>query len=295
MRSSKFTLITGASQGFGRALSLECAKRGNNLVLVALPGSGLEKLKAYIEMLYGVSCIAIACDLSEPENCIKLYDTVRARKIRVNFLINNAGVLSKGLFEDLSRDFLLKQLGVNIQAPTLLSKLFLEDLKNNKPSRILNVGSLASYFFLPKKQVYGASKAYIFSYSKSLRKELRPHGIQVSVVCPGGMNTNAALTYRNLTAHWYSKISIMNPDQVARITMDAVERNTDIIIPGRANKCYLLLNRIIPKALREIITSNAILKIREEAKFHPTPENQGTPASCELNDTSKLNPYLYKL
>ena len=253
-----YTLITGASTGFGRALTLECAQRSMNMVLVALPNSGLPNLCAFLRTHYKIDVLCFEIDLSTEDNCLELYRRIKNSGCTIKYLINNAGVLSSGLFEDLSKDYFLKQIEVNITAPTLLTKLFLDDLKVVAPSGILNVCSMASFFYLPKKQVYGGTKAYLLSFSKSLRKELKRHGISVSIVCPGGMNTTSKICLQNRKLGSIARQSILDPEDAARITMQHFLKSKEVIIPGQLNKVFKTLDALLPEFIKNKLTSNAI-------------------------------------
>ena len=264
MKTNYFTLITGASQGFGKAMAIECAKRDMNLVLVSLPNTGLNELADVLENIYKVSVFSIELDLSTSENCVSLFELVKKEKISIRYFINNAGVLSKGLFKDLDTKYILCQISLNVCTPTLLIKLFLNDLKENAPSGILNVGSMASFFYLPKKQVYGGTKAYLLSFSRSLRRELQRDNISVSIVCPGGMNTTAALTYQNRTGSWGSRMSIMDPEDAAILAIDGMLRGKEVIVPGILNRFFMFLNSILPKPVKDKITAVEINKFKTE-------------------------------
>ena len=167
-------------------------------------------------------------------------------------------MLSNGLFEDMRKDYFLSQINVNVVTPTLLTKLFMDDFKKNSPSGILNVSSMASFFHLPKKQVYGGTKAYLLSFSKSLRKELKRYGISVSIVCPGGMNTTSKLCLQNRRLSGISRQSILDPEQAAKITLNDFNRGKEVIIPGRINKVFMFLDSILPSAIKNRLTANAI-------------------------------------
>lgn len=253
-----YTLITGASQGFGRSLTLECAKKSMNLVLVALPNSGLEELSDFLISHYNIQVMFFEMDLSTEANCIKLYNEIKSKGASIKYLINNAGMLSNGLFEDMNKDYFLSQINVNVVTPTLLTKLFMNDFKENSPSGILNVSSMASFFHLPKKQVYGGTKAYLLSFSKSLRKELKQHGISVSIVCPGGMNTTTKLCLQNRRLKGISKQSILDPEQAAKITLNNFNKGKEVIIPGKINKIFMFLDSILPAGIKNKLTANAI-------------------------------------
>ena len=92
MCSKAYTLITGASEGFGKSLALECASRKMNLILVALPGPELYNLADFIKRNYGVVVIPFEKDLSVEENCLQLFNEIEALQVPVNMLINNAGI-----------------------------------------------------------------------------------------------------------------------------------------------------------------------------------------------------------
>src|SRR3954470_705710 len=185
MIHKNYSLITGASQGFGKALAIECARRQWNLILVALPGEGLAEFAESLRADYKIDAIIIERDLCEDNACREVFKQVNALDLHVNMLINNAGIGSTDFFDDGAIGHYEKQIRLNVLATTVMTSLFLPMLKKNSPSYILNVGSLASFFSLAKKQVYGATKSYICYFSKSLRRELMHENVFVSVVCPG--------------------------------------------------------------------------------------------------------------
>jgi short-subunit dehydrogenase len=258
MRTKNFALITGASEGFGKALALECAARHINLVLVALPGSGLSSLCCYIERNFGVTTYHLEHDLSKKEECDNLFNEIRRLRIPINILINNAGIGGTHYFDERDTEFYYKQIELNVVSPTLLTHLFLQDLLRHSPAYILNVSSLASFFYLPKKQVYGATKSYLVAFSKSLRRELKGKGISVSVICPGGMNTNPQMVFQNLNTHGLSRWSIMNPEEVAIIAIDGMLKKKELIIPGFWNKLFMLFDKLLPKCYKEMLTDKSM-------------------------------------
>ena len=253
MFNKNYCLITGASEGFGKALAFECASRKMNLILVALPGPELYYLANFIKRNYGVDAIAIEKDLTCEENCKAVYQFVHEQKLPVNMLINNAGLGGTMLFSEGSFSFYQKQIKLNIIATTLFTHLFLDMLKAKGPSYILNVGSLSSYFYLNKKQVYGATKSFIYSFSKSLRRELKNDGISVSVICPGSMNTNISVTCLLKTSSRISRLSVMNPEDVAPIAIKGLLNRKEVIIPGRMNKFFLFINKLLPDLIKNLI------------------------------------------
>lgn len=261
MKTHKYTLITGASTGFGKALALDFAKRGHNLVLVSLPCKELKFLADFIRRNYAVRVFSFEKDLSEENNCIQLYNEIKNAGIAVNILVNNAGMGGTNYFEEKGIAFYQKLLLVNIMAPTFIIHLFLNDLKQNSPSYILNVSSLAGFFCVPKKQVYGGSKSYLLSFSGSLGYELKKHNISISVVCPGAMNTTPQITLQNKKASHLLKWSVMNPEDVAGIAIKKMFAQKKIIVPGFWNNVIKLLDSILPQKIKQRLINVQLKKM----------------------------------
>ena len=266
--NNNYSLITGASEGFGKALAIECASRKMNLVLVALPGPELHYLASFIKRNFSVDVIAIEMDLCTAENCMALFNKMGTLNIKINMLINNAGLGSTMLFSEGSIQLYQKQIQLNIMATTLVTRLFVDTLKKNSPAHILNVGSLSSFFFLAKKQVYGGTKSYIYFFSKSLRRELSSEGIKVSVICPGGMNTNTSVTMLNRSGNWLARLSVMDPESVAPIAINGMLKGKEVIIPGIVNKLFLVLNNLIPPFLKIMITNRQMRTLNSSRPEH---------------------------
>jgi len=262
MHTEKYTLITGASDGFGKALALQCASLKMNVILVALPGPELYHLASFIQNNYEVKAVFFEKDLSEEKYCHELFHEIKLQGLLVNILINNAGMGNTNFFEDRESVFYEKQIRLNVMAPTILSRLFLDDLKQTAPSNILNISSLAGFFYLPKKQVYGATKSYLVAFSKSLRRELEKDNISVSVVCPAGMNTNIQVSLLNRTGNWLTRISIKNPEEIAPMVIKNMQKGKEMIIPGIMSHFFLLLDKFLPAIIKRIITSKGIQKLR---------------------------------
>lgn len=249
---NNYALITGASEGLGKFLAIECARRKMGLVLVALPGSELKHLQKYIIRTHGVDVLCIETDLSCESNCYQLYQQVTSENISISVLINNAGMGGTFPFDEKDAPYYSKVISLNVIAPTILCRLFLPHLKNNVPSFIMNVSSLAGIFHLPNKQVYGGTKSYLLAFSKSLSKELKGENVFVSVLCPGGMNTRWQLTMENrMMGTWLSRQSVMEPCEVAAIGIQQMFCKKEIIVTGFWNRCFLFWNELFPKRIKD--------------------------------------------
>ncbi|MDX2048059.1 MAG: SDR family NAD(P)-dependent oxidoreductase [Chitinophagaceae bacterium] len=250
MNKRQTALVTGSGQGIGYALAKACAMRDIDVLLVSLPGEDLQARAAALKQEHNITAHYFETDLSQPENCQALYEYVINNNIPVNILINNAGIGSSGPFEDFSTQFYSKQVALNVAAPVLLTRLFIPLLKQQPQSYILYTGSLGGFFNMPNKEVYGASKAFILSFSKALRNRWEGSNISISVVCPGPVDSNARLLEIHKNLKGIAKKSVMTPDEVAAIAIPAMLAGKKVIIPGNINKLFLFLNRLVPQAIQ---------------------------------------------
>ncbi|HEX6170947.1 MAG TPA: SDR family NAD(P)-dependent oxidoreductase, partial [Chitinophagaceae bacterium] len=207
-----------------------------------------------------VTAYCLEHDLSKKEECYDLFNEITRLQIPINILINNAGIGGTHYFDERDTEFYYKQIELNVVSPTILTHLFIQNLSPQSTAWILNVSSLASFFYLPKKQVYGGTKSYLVAFSRSLRRELKSRGISVSVICPGGMNTNPQTVFQNLNIHGLGRWSIMNPEDVAKIAIDGMLQNKEVIIPGFWNKMFMLFDKLLPKWYKEMLTEGSMKK-----------------------------------
>ena len=258
-----FTLITGAGAGIGKALAIECASRKMNVLLVALPDSELETTASEIRSAYKVECYSLGIDLSKPESFCNVYKWVKENNFNINILINNVGIGSKGNFEHTETIFYERQLQLNVHAATMLTRLLLDELKANAPSHIMNTSSMGGFYMIPGKTVYSASKAYVYFFSRSLRLELKPHNVIVSVLCPGGTDSNEKTIAINKELKGIAKQSILMPEHVAKEAIDKMLKGKARIIPGFINKISYHLSRLVPEFIQQIIISNAFKHVEQ--------------------------------
>jgi short-subunit dehydrogenase len=141
--------------------------------------------------------------------------------------------------------------------------LFIDQLKANAPSHILNLGSMGGFFMIPGKTVYAASKAYVYYFSRSLRLELKQHNIIVSVLCPGGTDSNHKTIAINKELKGLAKWSILQPDDVAREAIEKMLKGRSLIIPGLLNKLSYHISRITPDFIKAAVVSNAFKHVKK--------------------------------
>jgi short-subunit dehydrogenase len=236
----KLVAITGASSGIGRALALEFAARGFDLLLVGRDRDALEAVEAECRD-YGAMTGISTTDLADG----KAVDKLAASFKNVDILVNNAGFGVKGDFAETDLDDELKMLDVQITAMLKLTKAVLPGMIARKTGRILNIASVYSFSPVPKQSVYSACKAFLLSFSSALREEVKDKGITVTVVCPGITQTE----FRTRAGIADKKNSGMTAEAVARISVEATLRGKHIVVPGTQNRFFVFLARHLPQSL----------------------------------------------
>ena len=246
-------LVTGASEGLGKAFAFELAQRRINLVLVSLPDSGLPELANFIRLNFNVNVTCFETDLTKTGKCTDIFTALNIRNIVIDILVNNAGLGNWSWFHEKNTDFYKTQIDLNITSTVLLTHLFLNQVNKGKKAYILNVGSLGGHFIVPKKQVYGATKSFISYFTRCLQLEQAGSDVHISLLSPGGINTKPELLVLNQSLKGVSKATIMEPAEVAQTAIDGLFKGKKEIIPGRVNRLLVTVNRFLPVFLREMI------------------------------------------
>jgi uncharacterized protein len=248
MAQEFYTLITGASKGIGKALSNEMASRGHNLILISLPGEGLETLCSGLVSRFNILVRFFEIDLSTQEGPETLFRTVETCGLKVNILINNAGTGIEGPLECYKQEEIDTIIFLNIRALTLLTFYFTPALKKT-PSYVLNISSLGCYIPAAYKSVYLASKSYIYFFTRALESEYKGSGIKTCVFLPGPVSTNEKVLKRVAGAGWMAKRSIIEPEEVASMGIKAMFGGKKALIPGRFNRVIFSFGQILPEGL----------------------------------------------
>ena len=251
-------IVTGASEGLGKAFAVELARRKINLLLVSLPDSGLNHLAAYLQKNFEVRVDFLEKDLTVTESYAEIFDHLKQQNLTAHILINNAGLGNWDWFADKSTGFYKKQIELNVTTPVLLTRLFLDQVDKTTTSYILNVGSLGGLFVVPKKQVYGASKSFIRYFTKCMQLELHGTNVKMSLLSPGGINTRPEIMMMNQKLKGIAKATIFEAEDVACIAIDGLFKGKKEIIPGAANKLLVFLNGILPGFVKDAIIKSKL-------------------------------------
>ncbi len=242
INKNQFAVITGASQGLGKAFAKELAKRGFNVVLVSLPRQNLSQLSASISQEYKVQSYYYETDFSANGNIRALANWLN-ENFNISILINNAGIGGTKPFDQAHVDYIDTILQVNVKAPALLIHQLLPNLKRQPQSYVLNVSSIAAFSPVGYKTVYPASKAFLHSFSRGLYAELKNTNVFVSVINPGAMATNQEITSRIEKQGVFGKLTLLQPDSVAHYSLNRLFRRDTVIM---VNPLTWLLSVLLP-------------------------------------------------
>jgi short-subunit dehydrogenase len=243
-------LITGASSGIGKALAHQFAGKGFNIVAVASKNARLDLAAAELRAQHNVEVTEITRDLAEASGPQEVYEEICQRGIVVDILVNDAGVGQGGPFSDYALEQDLHLIRLNVEALTILTKLFLKDMLARNSGRILNVGSVAGFQPGPLLAVYHATKAYVNSFSEALAEELKDTRVTVTLLCPGPTDTDFFRRADLEDSRVYESGMLMEPEKVAEVAYDALMSGERVVIPGLSNRVMTFTRRMMPLALQ---------------------------------------------
>jgi len=242
-------LITGASAGIGREFARQLTTRARTLVLVARREQRLNELRDEILNRNAQLNVHVrVVDLCRKSHVDEVVRWLEQNKIEIDFLINNAGVGDVGPFATSPPQRNDKMLQVNIVALTTLTRALLPQMISRRSGAILNVSSSAGFLPIPEFNVYAATKAYVTSFTESLRAEVRGAGITVAALCPGPVHTEFQKQAQRPGEKPDSAPSpvYVSVEQVVRDALAAIESNKPLVIPGTIMKLAMFLVRLTP-------------------------------------------------
>jgi uncharacterized protein len=244
--AGQWAIITGASSGIGRALAIEFASGGFNVLLTGRNEPTLAQVARECSDRFRVQVETIPADLSDAAATDRLIAAIGAKPRHYEVLVNNAGFGVNGGFSQTDMNSEIDLLNVQLAAALKLTKATLPGMMARRRGRILNVGSVYCYAPVPFQSVYSACKAFLLSFSAAIRNELSDSGVTVTVFCPGITKTEfrsrAGIAEKD-------KNSGMTAEAAARIAFKETMRGRSVVIPGVANRLFVLLAKILPNTL----------------------------------------------
>ena len=252
-------LVTGASSGIGEAFARELAARGANLVLAARSRDKLEVVAQALRDRRQRSVEVVPVDLSEPCAGSDLAAGLGERGLTVDVLINNAGFGVFASLHEADAMLIAQQVRLNVAALTDLTCALLPGMRARDRGAIVNVASTAAFQPVPYMSVYGATKAYVLSFTEALWAETRATGVSVMALCPGATDTAFFDTASDSAALGRR----MSPERVVAAAIRGLERRRSAVIPG-------LGNRFLAESTR-LVSRQTVARIAERT-LRPTPQ-----------------------
>ena len=245
----KTTLITGGLSGIGKAVAKEAAKSGNHLILVQRRSD--EDFNKELMDLGAASALQLSYDLSDLANVDKLFEDLENRNLKVDILFNNAGVLTGGVLDEQDPDKIQMMLTVNLTAPILLSRKFLQDMLKRKTGKIVNNCSVTARIPIPGATTYGASKAGLLHFTNCLRQELRDTGVTALALLTPGVKTDM---YDDIKEQYKKNLDTSFLTHIpasdwAKIIWKAIEKDEDVLWPKGPEKVGVFLSTYFPSLI----------------------------------------------
>lgn len=238
-------LITGASSGIGEVFARELAARGADVVLVARSEGKLAELAGELASKHSVKAEVLPADLGQPGAGHALAEQVAARGLTIDVLINNAGFGFLSPLVKTDADMMSTMVALNVAALTDLTHAFLPGMVERDRGAVVNVASTAAFQPVPYMAVYGATKAYVLSFTEALWGETKGTGVRVTCLCPGA----TATAFFETAGEQAQLGTAMTPEVVVAAAFRALERGRPSVITGARNALLAQTTRFAPRKM----------------------------------------------
>ena len=240
-------ILTGASAGLGQSFFRSLVARHPDLTGIWLIARRRERLEAMAEGC-PIPVTVIPADLTDPAVYDQLGEKLKADGVRVKILINNAGLGELDNVIDSDWRTQGRMVDLNCRALTAVTTVVLPFMERD--GFVLNVCSIAAFCPNTRMTVYSSTKAYVMSFTKGLREELKPHGINALAVCPGPMKTEF-LDVANITdrSKMFKTLPYSDPDKVADRALVLAGKGRGVYTPKLLFKFYRLLAKSVPHCI----------------------------------------------
>lgn len=237
-------LITGSSGGIGEEFARRFAERGTNLILVARRADKLEELRTDLLGRHPALTVdVVGADLSVPGSAGELAARIDGLGRTVDILVNNAGVGLHGDFAGQDRADNAAQVQLNCVTLVELTSLYLPTMTRTGRGMVINVASTAGFQPTPGMAVYGATKAFVLSFTESLWQETKSTGVRVFALCPGATETE----FFSRTGEEFLTSGRQSSEQVVDVAMAAIDKSGPTVISGLRNTILANGYRIAPR------------------------------------------------
>lgn len=263
----KTALVTGASSGIGAAFAQALAAQGTDLILVARSADKLEALATQLRAAHARKVDVIVADLGLPGAAATLAAAVAQRGLQVDLLINNAGFGSATAFVSEDPAHAQRMIALNCAALVDLAHAFVPAMLERKCGGLINVASMAAFQPSPYMALYGATKAFVLSYSEGLWAECRDQHVNVLALCPGPVDTGFFAAAGDAALRDEVPASMMmQADVVVAQALQALARGDAVVIPGALNKIVAQVPRLLPRSWVARMAARVMLEPQRRRK-----------------------------
>jgi NAD(P)-dependent dehydrogenase (short-subunit alcohol dehydrogenase family) len=250
----KTAVVTGAAMGIGREICLALAGDGWKLGIVDINMEAAEETRKLVEKAGGAGEV-FRCDVGNPDEVAACADHFFSAWGKVGLLVNNAGIMVAGCIEDVSVEDWRRIVDINLMGVVYGCRAFVPGMKKQGGGHIVNVASMAGMITLFEQAPYNTTKAAVIGLSETLRMELSPHNIRVTVACPLCLNTRLMET-ASIKSEFISEFYLnsfaqarMSAADIAGRILVAVERNRFYVVPQPFAKVLWINKRLAPASL----------------------------------------------
>jgi 3-oxoacyl-[acyl-carrier protein] reductase len=214
----KIALVTGASKGIGKAIALAFGRAGAHVVVTARTTAEIQAVAERIVQT-GSAALAVTADLSREADIRRLVAEALARFGRIDILVNNAAIIHPPInLVDFEADLWRQVIDVNLTAVALLTKAVLPGMIENRAGKVINISSIGGRRGGKGRSAYRVTKAGLISLTESVAAEVKPYGIDVNCICPGGVDTEGYREAFNSRGR-EENARLMRPEEIADLAV----------------------------------------------------------------------------
>jgi len=242
-------LITGASTGIGRALAVQLASEGVDLVVVARGVERLDDLAKELTVTHGVAVEVVAADLTAADGLRRVEERLLAEPT-IDLLVNNAGFGTYGPLVELDLETEVNEIELNVVALVRLTRTVLPRMVEHGQGWILNVSSIASLHPTPGHATYGATKSFVTSFSESVHEEVRGTGVRVTAVLPGHTRTEFQERAELTDMSKIPNLLWQTAEACAAESLAGARAGRAVVVTGRVNQVAAAGSSVLPRSVK---------------------------------------------